>query len=228
MTSSTTPTDQTEVSQPEGVVFLDFDDALIFGSTWRILHQHFGVVEDANEHYDKFSDGEVSFSQWGHLDAGLWGGNPASALTDAAENIDRISGIDTTIQALRSEGYVVGIVSGGVQQLISEIMDGHKLDFLTANNLNLENGRITGDVDMTVTPYTKQDIFEQIASNHSIPLEQTIAIGNSSDDFQRNLRGLQIGLNPSDETTRDMADQIVEGESIEPVIPIIQEWAGGT
>lgn len=228
MNSPTTTADKTELSQPAGIVFLDFDDALIFGSTWRILHQHFNVIEDANEHYGRFSDGEISFCRWGHLDAGLWASNPVNALNDAAENIDRISGIDTTIQTLRSKGYVVGIVSGGVQQLISEIMDGHELDFLTANRLYLEDGRITGDIDMTVTSHTKPDIFEQIASSYSIPLKQTIAIGNSSDDFQRDLRGLQIGLNPSDETTRNMADQIVEGESIEPVIPIVQEWAEGT
>jgi phosphoserine phosphatase len=106
-------------------------------------------------------------------------------------------------------------------------MDEHNLDFLTANRLHINDGQITGGVDMTVTPYTKQDIFEQIASDCSIPLEQTIAIGNSSDDFQQNRRGLQIGLNPSDETTREMADQIVEGESIESVLQIIQEWEDG-
>lgn len=228
MNTSTITSDRADESQPESVVFLDFDDALIFGSTWRLLHQHLGVVEDANEHYDMFSNGEISFSEWGHLDAGLWEGNPADEIAEAAEDIDRITGIDTTIRTLRSEGYVVGIVSGGIRQLISEIMDGHKLDFLVANELDIEDGTITGDVDMAVTPYTKQDIFEQIASNHSVPLDQTIAIGNSADDFQRNLRGLQIGLNPSNDHTRDMADRIVEGESIEPVLPIIQEWSDGS
>jgi len=228
MNTSITAEPQTGESEPNGAVFLDFDDALISGSSWRILHQHFGVVDEANEHYRMFSEDEITFSEWGDLDAGLWEGFPAGKIATAAEGIECISGMSSTIQSLRSDGFVVGIVSGGVRQLIAEIIAGEELDFLKANSLTIKDATVTGKVDMAVTPDTKQGIFEEIAHRNSLSMDQTVAIGNSSDDFQRNLRGLQIGLNPSDESTRELSDQIVEGERIDPVLPIIQNWFSGS
>lgn len=211
-----------------GIVFFDFDDALISGSSWRAVHEQLGVVNEANKHYEKYKNGSITFSEWGDLDAGLWKNASKAEIATATQQVDRLDEVAGSIGELRSDGFVVGVVSGGVDCFIEEVLSDVDLDFLIANTLSTENGHITGNVDMKVTPDTKQKIFDEVADMFSIPLDQTIAVGNSADDFQRDLQGLQIGLNPSDSQTRKMSDEVVESDSLGPVLKPIQEWRSGS
>lgn len=213
---------------PAGVIFLDFDDALIRDSSWRLLHGQFDVVEAADEHYEQYGNGEIGFAEWGELDAGLWEGFPESGITEAATNVERLSGIRNATETLSDAGYRVGVVSGGVKQLIQKVLADVTLDFVIANELEIEDGVITGDVDMRVTSDGKSDIFRELATGHDVSLNQTVAVGNSASDFQPNGRGLQIGLNPTDETARSRSDVVIEGDSMEPVVGRIHEWDNGS
>lgn len=228
MDQSITDTPVSNRSPQQGIVFLDFDDALIRDSSWRLLHDQFDVVEEADMHYDQFGAGKIDFAEWGNLDAGLWEGYPESGIVEAAASVNRLCGINNTIAALSDRGYRVGIVSGGVEQLIQEVLTDVSLDFLVANDLEIEGGVITGDVNMRVTSAGKPAIFRQLATQYDVPLDQTVAVGNSADDFQPDGQGLQIGLNPSDDTARDRSDVVIEGDSLEPVVGVVHDWDRGS
>lgn len=215
-------------SPQQGIIFFDFDDALIRDSSWRLLHDQFEVVEEADMHYNQFAAGEIGFTEWGNLDAELWEGYPESGIVEAAASANRLSGISDTIAGLLDCGYRVGVVSGGVKQFIQEVLTDVSLDFLVANDLEIEGGVITGDVNMRVTSAGKSAIFRQLATQYDVPLEQTVAVGNSADDFQPDGQGLHIGLNPSDDTARDRSDVVIEGDSLEPVIGVIHDWDCGS
>lgn len=211
-----------------GLVFFDFDNTLIPGTSWRLLHEQFNVVEEANVHYDQFRDGKVSFAEWGKLDASLWGGSSKSGIAEAAATVDRLSEVEDVITTLSTDGYRVGVVSGGVEQLIRQVLSDVSIDFLVANVLEVDDGEITGTVDMQVTSDGKADIFRQLATQFDVPLEQTVAVGNSASDFQPDDQGLQIGLNPSNKTARARSDVVIEGDSLQPVITTVHNWDNGS
>lgn len=213
---------------PRGVVFLDFDDALIRDSSWRLLHGQFGVIEQANAHYERFGDGEIGFAEWGELDASLWEGAAESEIAEAATTVDRLSGVEDAVATLSADGYRIGVVSGGVEQFIREVLSDVSLDFLVANELDVDDGEITGTVDMRVTSERKADIFRRLATQYDVSLSQTVAVGNSAHDFQPDDQGLQIGLNPSDETARTRSDLVIEGDSFQPVVTTIHDWDTGS
>lgn len=211
-------------SPPEGIVFLDFDDALIFDSSWQRLHQQFGTNGESETHYEQYKVGEISFAEWGHLDAGLWAGEPIDHVEQAAATVDRIDDIGSTINTLRSDGFVVGVVSGGLRQFIEAVLADQQLDFLVANDLETADGQLTGDVTMNVTADSKDEIFSRLADSYDITLSQTVGVGNSPEDFQPDLQGLQIGLNPTSDETSRRADAILDGESLRPIVSIVQDW----
>lgn len=210
-----------------GIVFLDYDGVINQGSSWRAVHHALGTADDADDHYEQFLEEDITFAEWGHLDAGLWAGTPESEFRDAIENIDLAENVMSTVDTLQSRGFRVGIVSGGVKQLIEMSVGANHFDFIIANEVAIENGEMTGEVAMDVTAKTKRDLFQKLASDHDRSLNHSVFIGDSRDDFAPIDRGLNIAFNAKDEITEDAGDVRIEGTDLSRVLPAVDGWLTG-
>ena len=52
---------------------------------WIHLHNHLGVAEQAKDLPDLWKRGEISYSEWAHLDASLWRGHTPEKMVAAIE-----------------------------------------------------------------------------------------------------------------------------------------------
>ena len=89
--------------------------------------------------------------------------------------------LTSTLQKL---GYKSGIISGGFDYFGESLQKSLNLDYVFANLLEIENGKVTGKVTGDIIDgWRKAEILKTIATVENISLQQTIAIGDGANDL---------------------------------------------
>lgn len=218
MTTGTT----TDSDQPRGIAFFDFDGVLSRTSSWRSVHRQLGTLDAADEHYARYQAGELSYTEWGTLDSDLWTDASTEQFYQAIKGIKIIDGISETLTTLKEWGFVTGVVSAGVSQLIEATIGEQPFDFMVANEARLENGTLKGEMVINVMN-DKRPHYHDFAEQYDLSLDRSVTIGDSRDDFLPTDRGLNIGFN-ADEQASDAVDVMVEGSDLREIIPTVTEW----
>lgn len=210
-------------SKPSGIVFFDYGGVICQVNTWKAVHQTFGTVGQANESADRYYADECSFTEWGEIDAKLWENEDVETFYQATDRMRIIDGLGETVTTLKKWGFVTGVVSAGIFELITDTVDKHLFDFIIGNELGIENGTLTGDISMNVTG-VKQDLYQNLADQYGISLQQSVTIGDSHEDFYPIEQGLNIGFNANDQEMIDTTDTILNGDNIRESLHIIKDW----
>lgn len=219
MENSSTDTDH---ESPRGIVYLDFDGVLSRTSSWRSVHRQLDTLTTADEHYKRYRDGELSYTEWGALDSDLWDNTPIEIFYQSMEGIELINGIGETTATLNEWGLVTGVVSAGVYQLIETAIGEHPFDFMVANEARIENGTVQGEMIMNVMN-DKRPHYREFANQYDLSLDQSVTIGDSRDDFRPTERGLNIGFN-ADKEVNEIADTMINGQDLRGILPAIESW----
>ena len=116
-------------------------------------------------------------------------------------------GARTLVRTLRRLGYVTAVVSGGFVQVIDELAASVGIDYVAANTLEIENGRLTGRlVGPIVDRPGKAQALIRFARLAGVPLAQTIAVGDGANDLDMlAVAGLGIAFNAKP-VVREAAD----------------------
>ncbi len=207
---------------PRGIAFFDFDGVLSRTSSWRSVHRQLGTLDTADEHYARYRAGELSYREWGALDSGLWKNAPTDQFYQATEDIEIIDGINDTLTTLSERGFVTGVVSAGVFQLIETTIGKHPFDFMVANEARIENGSLKGEMILNVVN-DKRPHYRDFAEPYDLSLARSVTIGDSRDDFRPTDQGLNIGFN-ADEEASDAVDVLIESADLRKIIPAVTEW----
>jgi phosphoserine phosphatase len=81
--------------------------------------------------------------------------------------------LTSTLQKL---GYKIGIIAGGFDYFGESLQKRLNLDYVFANLLEIENGKVTGKVTGDIIDgWRKAEIIKTIATVENISLQQTIA-----------------------------------------------------
>jgi phosphoserine phosphatase len=208
-----------------GIVIFDYDGVLNRGSSWQAVHNVLGTTGEAADNHEQHRREEITFEEWGYLDAKLWEGASKQQFRQALNEIDTVDNIAETVSELQDRGYVVGIVSGGIRSLIESSVDGD-FDFIVANEVTLDDGVLTGEVTMDVTAGTKPDHYRRLGDVYDVSLTRSITIGDSIDDFYPLDSGLNIAFN-AEESVQDVADVIIENTDLSCLVPVTDAWRSG-
>jgi phosphoserine phosphatase len=85
---------------------------------------------------------------------------------------------------LRRLGYSVGVVSGGFTLFTDRFVRELELDFAAANELEIENGVVTGRICGPIVDRAgKADALRRFAQEYGVPLSQTVAVGDGANDI---------------------------------------------
>jgi phosphoserine phosphatase len=101
------------------------------------------------------------------------------------------------IRTLRRLGYETAVVSGGFTQVIGPLVAEMGIDHLAANELEMENGVLTGGlVGPIVDRLGKAEALIRFATAAGVPLTRTIAVGDGANDLDMlAAAGLGIAFN---------------------------------
>jgi len=178
------------------LVAFDMDSTLIEAEVIDELAAAAGVGEQVAEITERAMRGELDFTESFHERVGLLKGLSGDVLQEIAERLPVTEGAERLIRNLNSLGYTTVILSGGFNYFGNYLKEKLGIDYVFANELDMENGIVTGKVTGTVVDGNrKAQLLREIAEKEGIRLEQTIAVGDGANDLPMlSIAGLGIAF----------------------------------
>ena len=166
------------------LVVFDMDSTLIRIEVIDELARAHGVADEVARITERAMHGEMDYDESLRRRVALLRGLDASVLHRIAENLPLTEGAETLIRALRRLGYKVAVISGGFSVAAAALRDRLGLDEAWSNELEVEDGRLTGRVvGPIVDAARKAELLEAFARREGILLDQTIAVGDGANDL---------------------------------------------
>jgi phosphoserine phosphatase len=178
------------------LVAFDMDSTLIEAEVIDELARAAGVGDQVAEITERAMQGELDFTQSFEQRMALLKGLNTDVLEDIAASLPVTEGAERLISNLRALGYKTAILSGGFNYFGQYLQKKLGIDYVFANELEIEDGRVTGRViDPVVDGQRKADLLRELAQKEGIRLEQTIAVGDGANDLPMlSIAGLGIAF----------------------------------
>ena len=128
--------------------------------------------------------GEIDFKESFTERVALLKGLDASVMEDIARNLPITEGVDRLMFVLKQYGYKIAILSGGFTYFGNYLKRKYDIDYVYANELEIEDGKLTGRyVGEIVDGRRKAELLKLIAQVEHVNLAQTIAVGDGANDL---------------------------------------------
>lgn len=211
--------------KPLRAVIFDLDGTLTqIGSVWQYLHERLGTWDQGKVNADKYWSGQISYDEWAKLDAECWRGRPLSEVLRIIGQVEYTQGAADTIGFLRNERYRTGIVSAGLSILSRRAKTDLGIDLDVANELHIEDGKLTGSVTVKVDLKNKPNAIEEVAWLLGADMDQVAVVGDNEYDIHPSA-ALRIAFNPKSDGAKSAAEKTVNSPDLSDILPHIQRFA---
>ena len=179
------------------LVVFDMDSTLIQGEVIVELAKLANVGEKVNKITESAMRGEMDFKESFQKRVALLKGIKEEQLANISRNLPLTDGAELVAKTLKGLGYKLGILSGGFTFVGEYLKEKLGFDYMYANELDIENGVVTGKVVGDIVDGEKKAILlRQIAQKENLALEQTIAVGDGANDLPMiSIAGLGVAFN---------------------------------
>lgn len=178
------------------LVCFDMDSTLIEHEVIDELAKAAGVGEQVAEITERAMLGELDFTQSFQARVALLKGLDARVLESIAHSLKLTEGAEHLMRTLKALGYKTAILSGGFTYFGEFLQNKLGIDYVFANSLEIENGKVTGRVvGRVVDGNRKAELLREIAQKEGVNLEQVIAVGDGANDLPMlSIAGLGIAF----------------------------------
>lgn len=207
--------DHDRFEKPKRVVIFDCDSTIIREEVIDELAKVAGVSQKVGEMTDRAMQGELDFEQALKERVSLLKGLTAEQLERLSGTINLTAGAEELIATLHFMGYKVGVISGGFTFFTNYLKKKLKLDYVFANELEIDEGVVTGRIKGEIIDANKKgEIIKRIADSENISVDQVVAVGDGANDrFMLQNSGLAIAFNPK-EILKEYSDGMINSDNI--------------
>lgn len=204
------------------LVVLDVDSTLIRDEAIDVLAERAGVGTEVAAITERAMAGELDFAASLRARVSLLAGLTAADLDAVRDSLRLTPGARTFVRTLRRLGFHVGVVSGGFTFVTDRFVAELELDFAAANELEVVDGVVTGRlVGPLLDRAGKAAALERFAAQFSVPLSQTVAVGDGANDIDMlEVAGLGVAFNAKS-ALRDAADTAVNLPYLDTVLFVL-------
>lgn len=192
-------------------------------SAWEYLHRRLGVWDGQAEKFQEaYLRGEISYDEFCRLDAAVWKGMRVSEIKEILRQIPLQPGAGKLISFLQKKGVSLGIISSGLSFLSERIQEQFGFDYAVANELQAENGILTGGIRINVHYDQKAEWVENARQDLQVQREETLAVGDSSGDIPMfRACGFSIAYNCHSPQLQSIATICSPEKDLGALIPIL-------
>jgi phosphoserine phosphatase len=178
------------------LVVFDMDSTLIEAEVIDELARIAGVGDQVSAITERAMRGEIDFSESFRARVALLRGLKEEALDEVASALKITEGAEHLLATLRTLGYKTAILSGGFTYFARHLQTRLGIDYIYANELDIEGGVVTGEVVGTIVDGArKAALLRQLAQEQNIDLQQVIAVGDGANDLPMlSIAGLGIAF----------------------------------
>jgi phosphoserine phosphatase len=204
------------------LVVFDMDSTLIEAEVIDELAKEAGVGEQVSEITEAAMRGEIDFNESFKRRVALLEGLDESVLEGIAQRLKMTEGAEQLMSQLKRTGYKTAILSGGFTYFAKFLQKRLGFDYIYANELDIQDGKVTGKVVGTVVNgERKAELLREIAAKEGVSLEQTIAVGDGANDLPMlSIAGLGIAFRAKP-LVRENAKQSISTLGLDGILYLI-------
>jgi len=204
------------------LVVLDVDSTLIDQEVIEVLAEFAGKADEVAKVTDRTMAGELDFAGSLRARVKTLVGLPESVIEQTLAKLTFTKGAFELVNWIHQNGGKVGAVSGGFVQLVEPLAKQIQLDFFRANQLEIVNGYLTGEViEPIIDKPAKATAMIEWAEILGLTLRDCIAIGDGANDLDMiEAAGLGIGFNAKPRV-KAAADILIESGDLADAINLI-------
>ena len=176
------------------LICFDMDSTLIETEVIDELAVRAGVGDQVKAITESAMRGEIDFSESFRQRCSLLKG--LDVMQEIAENLPITEGVDRLMRILKKVGFKIAILSGGFTYFGNYLKQKYNIDYVYANELEVENGKLTGRyVGDIVDGKRKAELLRLSAQVENVDIRQTVAVGDGANDLPMiSIAGLGIAF----------------------------------
>ena len=166
------------------LICFDMDSTLIETEVIDELAIRAGVGDKVKEITARAMRGEIDFKESFTERVALLKGLDVSVMQDIAEKLPITEGVERLMYVLKRYGYKIAILSGGFTYFGNYLKEKFGIDYVYANQLEIEDGKLTGRYKGEIVDgKRKAELLQLIAQVENVDIAQTIAVGDGANDL---------------------------------------------
>ena len=166
------------------LICFDMDSTLIGTECIDELAERAGAGPQVKAITESAMRGEIDFTESFKRRVALLKGLDEGVMKEIAESLPYNEGLERMMRILKRVGYKTAILSGGFTYFANALKSRFGFDYVYANELEIEDGRLTGRcLGDIVDGRRKAELLRLLCQVEGISLSQAVAVGDGANDL---------------------------------------------